>query len=176
MKKIILLLAVIFPFFSCSLKYDEEKSTAPEAPEFIFKNPVYSQYDNKQLAMRVSAEELEKYKKNSLVYAQKVLFERYDANSEIDTKGECGLLSADDNNGVYMLFDNINLFSKSFDADFHANFLKWNSKTEQLVGSARDTVRVEKKDGIIFGTGFSASGLSGNYKFNGTVTGELESE
>lgn len=176
MKKIILVLAVIFPFFSCSLKYDEETSTVTQAPEFIFTNPVYSQYDNKRLSMRVSADELEKYKNPSVVYAKTVLFERYDVNSEIDTKGQCGILSADENNGVYMLFDDINLFSKNFNADFHANYLKWNSKTEQLVGSARDTVRVEKKDGIIFGTGFAASGLSGNYKFNGTVTGELESK
>ena len=53
--------------------------------------------------------------------------------------------------------------------------LKWNSKTEQLIGGKGDMVQVEKEDAIIRGTDFSASGVSKSFSFRGTVTGEIES-
>lgn len=176
MKRIYFPLLVIFIFSSCSLKYDEGTAVSQDAPELIFSNPVVSRFENGKLNAKLSALAFERYKKNSVVYAQDVEFESYDSSNQIETSGKCGYLSMNQDSGQYMMFDSIQLFSKNYDASFYANYLKWNDESQQLTGSLRDTVRIEKSDGIIFGTGFSASALSGSFKFNGTVTGEMESE
>lgn len=176
MKRIYFPLLVIFIFSSCSLKYDEGTAVSQDAPELIFSNPVVSRFENGKLNAKLSALAFERYKKNSVVYAQDVEFESYDSSNQIETSGKCGYLSMNQDAGQYMMFDSIQLFSKNYDASFYANYLKWNDESQQLTGSQRDTVRIEKSDGIIFGTGFSASALSGSFKFNGTVTGEMESE
>ena len=54
--------------------------------------------------------------------------------------------------------------------------LKWNGKTEQLTGGRKDTVRVEKDGTVLYGTGFSASGVSKTFSFAGTVSGEIETK
>ena len=176
MKKILFLSFLIFSIFGCSLKYDEEAVSKDVTPEFIFENPSLVRVENGKKSVIVNAEKIEKYKSNSIFYASDVLFETFDRYDESDAKGSCGLLYADLDSQVFELFDGISLYSKEYDTTFHANVLKWDGKTEQLIGSKRDTVRVEKNDTIIFGTGFSASGISRTFHFNGTVTGEIESE
>ena len=54
--------------------------------------------------------------------------------------------------------------------------LKWNGKTEQLTGGRKDTARLEKEGTVIYGTGFSASGISKKFNFSGTVSGEIETK
>lgn len=176
MKKFIFLAFIGFSILGCSLKYDEETVSKDITPEFIFENPSLVRVEGGKKSVIVNAEKIEKYKSNSIFYASDVLFETFDNYGETDAKGICGLLYADLDSQVFELFDGISLFSKEYDTNFYANVLKWDGKTEQLIGSKRDTVRVEKNDTILFGTGFSASGVSSTFHFNGTVTGEIESE
>lgn len=176
MKKIFGVLILVFSFTGCSLKYDNEIVTKDKTPEFIFEKPALTRVENGKKTVIVGAEKIEKYKSNSVFYASDVNFETYDNQNTVEAKGDCGLLYANLDSEVYELFDDINLYSKSYNATFHANVLKWNGKNEQLIGSQRDTVRIEKDDTIMFGTGFSASGVSGTFRFNGTVTGEMKSE
>lgn len=176
MKKFSFLLIFVIFFSSCTLKYEEENQISSEAPELIFTKPVFTRFDNGKTVAQIQASELERYKTSSMVYASGVEFKSYNINGELSAEGNCGLLSADQKNGSYMLFDGIKLFSKEYEASFFANFLKWNEKNEQLIGSMRDTVRIEKDDMIVFGTGFSASKVSGTYKFFGTITGETEAK
>lgn len=176
MKKIFFLTFIAFSLFSCSLKYDEETVSKDVTPEFIFENPSLIRVEGGKKSVVVNAEKIEKYKSNSVFYASDVFFETFNQYEETDAKGSCGLLFADLDSQIYELFDGIALFSREYDTNFYANVLKWDGKTEQLIGSKRDTVRVEKNDTILFGTGFSASGVSSSFHFNGTVTGEIESE
>lgn len=166
----------IFLFIGCSLNYDDDSKKENNAPQFIFEKPIFSRYENQKLSLKISANTIERYKTNSSIFAQDLQFEQFNADQDLQTKGKCGLFSVDQNNGIYLLFDNIELFSKEHSANFFADYLKWNSNTEQLVGSKRDTVRIEKDDVIIFGTGFSASQISNTYKFSGTVTGTIETK
>ena len=54
--------------------------------------------------------------------------------------------------------------------------LKWNGNTEQLTGGRKDTARIEKDGAIIYGSGFSASGVSKSFSFSGSVSGEIETK
>lgn len=173
----VIFIFLTFAFCSCSLKYEEDEVlTKDKTPEFIFENPTLSRIEKGQKTVSVGAEKIEKYKSNSVYYASNVEFETYKNTNEVDAKGSCGLLYADLDSQNFELFDDISLYSKEYGASFYANVLKWDGKTEQMIGSKRDTVRVEKDDTILFGTGFSASGISGTFRFSGTVTGEMKSE
>jgi len=77
---------------------------------------------------------------------------------------------------IYELYDDIKLFNHSEETNFFANVLKWNAKTEQLTSGRGDMVQIEKDDAVIRGTGFSASGISKDFSFRGTVTGDIDAK
>lgn len=176
MKRFESLIFVTLLLSSCSLKYGEEVAYDDVNPQFVFGKTEFTRYENHEKKANVSAEKIEKYKKSDSVYAQNVRFVTYDSFGKGDSEGECGLLFADNSNGLYELYDSIRLFSQNYNASFYAKSLKFNSKNEQLVSGRGETVRIEKKDTVIYGSGFSASGVTGNYSFTGTVSGELSSE
>ncbi|MBP5569380.1 MAG: LPS export ABC transporter periplasmic protein LptC [Treponema sp.] len=160
----------------CSVKYGEEVRAEKSNPEFVFSNLIYSKYENNKLKTKLQAQQMEKYKSNSEIYATNITFESFDENAQPDTSGSCGYLFANPDSELYELYDNINISSKEYKANFSANSLKYNGKTEQLVGSKTDTVKIEKDDTVIYGTGFSASGLSDTFAFSGTVTGDIQTD
>ena len=184
MKRFESLIFVTLLLSSCSLKYGEEVAYDDVNPQFVFGKTEFTRYENHEKKANVSAEKIEKYKKSDSVYAQNgshFLLANLDTNNsnsfgKVDSEGECGLLFADNSNGLYELYDSIRLFSQNYNASFYAKSLKFNSKNEQLVSGRGETVRIEKKDTAIYGSGFSASGVTGNYSFTGTVSGELSSE
>jgi hypothetical protein len=92
------------------------------------------------------------------------------------TEGSCNFIGANTDSELYSLYGDIKLFSKEQNVNFFADELKWNGKTEQLVGGKSDTVRIEKDNTVIIGSGFAASGVSGNFSFSGSVSGDIETE
>lgn len=160
-------------FVSCSLKYAEEEITDDVNPQFVFSETQFTRYENTNKTAFLKAEQIEKYKKSDSVYAKDVNFVTFDKEACVDTQGECGYLMADNTNGLYELYDSIKFYSKEQNANFYAKGLKYNSKNQQLVSSRGDTIKIEKDDTVIYGSGFSASGISGSYSFTGMVSGEL---
>lgn len=175
MKKALFLLSLTFVFFSCSIKYEDVINTEEATPELVFQNTKMSRYENDKLTVEMKAELLEQYKNSTETYGKNLSFSAYDKEGQLSTQGSCGLIMADTDKELYELYDNIELINNSEKIKFFANVLKWNSKTEQLIGGKGDMVQVEKEDAIIRGTGFSASGVSKSFSFRGTVTGEIES-
>ena len=172
----ILFFAAAFSFFSCSLKYDDAINAEKTTPEYIFNQVKLVRYTNGQEDLRVQADNIEQYKNSSVTYGKNVKFTTYDKDHKLETEGSCGYLYADTDNGLYELYDGIKLFSSVQNTNFFADMLRWNNKTEQLTGGRRDTVRIEKDGTIIYGTGFSASGVSRKFSFAGTVSGEIEAK
>ena len=68
---------------------------------------------------------------------------------------------------------NIQVSSKEDNVKFYSDSLKWNAKTEQLTSGKSNTVKIEKDDATIYGSGFSASGVSKSFSFSGSVSGEI---
>jgi len=161
---------------ACSVKSEETVRAEDTNPEFVFSDLVYTKYEDKKVSVQLAADKMERYKSNQTIYAQNVTFDAYDENNEIKTSGSCGYMYANPDAEIYKLFDDIKISSKDYKADFSANSLEYNGNTEQLVGSKTDTVKIEKDDTIIYGTGFSASSLSDSFSFAGTVTGEIQTE
>lgn len=172
----VLVLACAISFFSCSLRYDDGVDAEKTTPEFIFNQAKLVRYRDAKEDVRVQAENIEQYKDSSITYGKNVKFTTYDKDHKLETEGSCGYLYADTDTELYELYDGIKLFSKVQNTNFFADMLRWNGKTEQLTGGRRDTVRIEKDGTIIYGTGFSASGVSKKFTFAGTVSGEIDAK
>lgn len=174
---------LIIAFFSimgcitaCSLKYDEIVNAEESNPEFVFNHAKLVRYEKAQEKVVVQADNIEQYKDSSITYGRNVKFLTYDQNHKLETEGSCGYLYADTDAEIYELYDGIKLFSNVQNTNFYADMLKWNGKTEQMTGGRRDTAKLEKDGTVIYGTGFSASGISKSFTFAGTVSGEIETK
>lgn len=172
----VLVFAAALSFFSCSLKYDDAVDAEKNTPEFIFNEAKLVRYKDGNEEVRVQAQNIEQYKNSSITYGKNVKFMTYDKDHKLETEGSCGYLFADTDSELYELYDGIKLFSSVQNTNFFADMLRWNGKTEQLTGGRRDTVRIEKDGTIIYGTGFSASGVSKKFSFAGTVSGEIDAK
>ncbi len=175
MKRMCLFCIFLFLSVSCSLKYSDEVKAENKNPEFVFSNTKVVRYTDKIKTTEIDAKKIEQYKDTNASYAQDVQFQTFNKESQVDMEGSCGLLMANTDSGLYELYDSIKLYSKEHNVNFFANVLKYNSKNEQLTGSRSDTVHIEKGGTVIYGSGFSASGINGEYSFSGTVSGEIES-
>ena len=167
---------LIFLSFSCSLKYSETVNAEETNPEFVFNHARLVRYENGNESVVVNADNIEQYKDSDITYGKNVTFTTYDDEQKIETEGYCGLLYADSEKELYELYDGIKLYNRSQNTNFFANMLKWNGKTEQLTGARRDTAKIEKEGTVIYGTGFSASGVSKTFSFAGTVSGQIEAK
>ena len=174
MKKQLSFLLLSFVFFSCSLKYDEMISVEDKIPEFVFTDLSLTRYEDYSKKVELKASELEQYKGSSESYVKNVDFTSYDDDKELATEGHCGLLMLDTDKEFYELYESIRLFSKSKEATVYAESLRWNSKNEQLISGRSSNVKIQKEDITIFGSGFSASGVSGDFSFTGTVSGSID--
>ena len=63
---------------------------------------------------------------------------------------------------------------KGQNVEIHAQNLRWDGKSEQLVSGSNDTVHIKKDNLELEGSGFSASGVSQSFHwskaFHGTIT------
>lgn len=174
----ILSLAVLFLLLcsSCSLKYDEASNAEETNPEFVFTHAKMIRYKNNAESVKLYAESIEQYKDSNKTYGKNVNFTTYDREQKVETEGSCGYVYADSDTEIYELYDGIKLYNKVQNTNFFTNMLKWNGKTEQLTGGKRDTAKIEKDGTVIYGTGFSASGVTKSFVFSGTVSGEIETK
>lgn len=163
-------------FTSCSVKFEEALNVEDSTPEFIFQNANMVRYENRVPKSELNAEIIEQYKDSPETFAKGVEFKSFNENGEIDTEGECGYLFTDTKSELYELYDDIKLFSHEQKTNFYADSLRWNSKSEQMIGGKNDMVRIEKEDTVIYGSGFSASGVSKTYSFSGSVSGDIETK
>ena len=172
----LLISAFLIFCISCSLKYDQTVNAEETNPEFVFTHAKMIRYKNSEESVKVFADSIEQYKDSDITYGKNVSFTTYDDEQKVETEGSCGFLYADSEKEIYELYDGIKLYNKAQNTNFFANMLKWNGKTEQLTGGKRDSARIEKDGTVIYGTGFSASGVSKTYSFSGTVSGEIEAK
>ena len=173
MKKIFFVLVLALSTISCSIKYQDSFNAENSVPEFKFEESELTRYEKRKMTVSFSAQELEQYKKSSESFAKNIEFTSFDDNGEVSVQGTCGLLSANTDTETYLLFDNINVYSKKEATTFTSDSLRWDAKTEQLTSGRLDTVKIKKDDATIYGTGFSSSGIDKTFRFSGTVSGEI---
>ena len=169
----------LFPFIAvclvsaCSLDYGKSVNVEDAVPEFRFTDAHFSRYEDNKATMEIAAERIEQYKSDGSSYARKAVFKSYGDDGELKTEGTCNFLSADTKKELYIMFDDISLLLHSQDMKVFADALKYDGNNEQITSGRDDEVSVEKKDTVITGRGFSASGVSKTFSFLTQVTGDI---
>ena len=175
-RRIVLAIQTVFfsaLLISCSLNYDEQVKSEGVVPEFTFTNAKFSRYEGKKKSMELDAESLEQYKSDSASFAKNATFRTWKKDGTLETEGKCILLGLNTNDKIYTMFNDIILKNFEQELEIHAQNLKWDGATEQLVSGKNDTVRIKRGDLELEGKGFSASGLSKSFSFSQRVNGTI---
>lgn len=168
----ILLSAIFFAIFAgCSVDYGTVSDSEDSVPELMLDDARFSRIEKGQTTAQVSSERLEEFKGSGKVFAQKIQFETKNADGETTATGKAGLMRADTDAELYEFFEGIEIRSETHNVNISGESLKWNGKTEQLVGERGKEITI-KKDGIsLSGQDFSASAVSEQFSFGAEVHG-----
>jgi len=171
-RQIFLIFTILFSF-SCSLNYKNSENSESSIPEFSFKNAAYTKYENSKKSVSLTASQLEQYKSDNAVFAKDASFQTFDDKGQDETKGQCELISADTKKELYTLYGNIELDLPKQEMQISAQSLKFNKKSEQITSGSYDEVTLRKKDVLMEGHSFSASGVSKSFSFADAVEGTI---
>lgn len=173
LKKIYFLFPIII-LSGCSLKYGMTVYDESSIPEFSFDNAKFTRYENNKISMQLDAERLEQYNSGRSMYAKNVSFKTINNEGNAETEGTCGLISVDNNKEQYIMYDQIQINNIKEELQISADSLKWNGKSEQLTSGKNEMVTIKQKNTTMYGSGFSASGVSKKYAFTGVVSGTIK--
>lgn len=164
--------AIFFAIFvGCSVDYGTLSETEDFVPELMLDNAKFSRIEQGQTTAQVSSERLEKFKGSGKVFAQNIQFETKDTNGETSATGKAGLMSADTDAELYEFFGGIEIQSETHNVRIFGESLKWNGKTEQLVGERGKEITIEKDGMSLSGKDFSASAVSEQFSFGTEIRG-----
>lgn len=154
------------------------KSAASEdsVPEFVFNDAAFLRVEGGKKKTVIKASKLEQYKTDSVSFAENASFKTYDDSGKEKVLGKCVLISADIDNGIFVMLGNIELDLPSDNIKIIAESLKMNKKTEQIVSRSGSSVLLQKDGVEISGKGFCASGASKSYAFMQNVSGSIDTE
>lgn len=168
---------LLLTFFSCSLSYRTQTNDAEEnVPDLTFSGTNFTRYEDTRKTVVFTADKIEQYNDGTTMYAKNMSFSIFDKDGKEDSSGSCNLMSANTGKGIYELFDNIEIKNNSREILLKANALRWNEKTEQIIGSTTDTVSLIKNNTTLAGKSFSASAVSNSFSFGGNVAGKVVTE
>ena len=179
-----LLLLALWGLFlcSCSLTYQSQEPEVAHVPELVFSQARYVSYQDGKVSLVLEAAVLEQYQKDGALYGSQVHFSTYNDEEKLSAEGSCQLISADSSSERYALLGQVEITSFDENLTLHTQSLSWDGKTQQLITDAQDTLELKKGTAQeaapstsieLTGSGFSASGVTGNFQFTGAVSGKI---
>ncbi len=185
-----LLAIVIFFLIGCSLDYGQLKEDDSWAPEFIFNAVHMIKIKSGKKDSEIQAVQMEQYRDMDAVFAKGVRFTVYNDEGKIAVEGTCGLLSADNDNDMYILSEQVRVRSYEQDLQIESTTLRWNNQTEQLTNAKDEAITIiaglknqdpayahpEKESDTVLtmtGYGLAASGVSKAYTVYNRIEGTI---
>lgn len=174
---IYLICASIILFLSaCSLNYGKDAGLEESVPEIIFEDVDFSRYEEGKKSILLQGKKLEQYKSSGKIFAKDVDFKMLNNEGDATSSGNCGLLVANNSEKTYLLLNGLDIHNIEKNITISAEDLLWNTETEQLTGTKEGIVSVKKGDTLITGKGFSASGISGKFRFISSIKGYFKDD
>ena len=171
---IIPLLVFLFVLLqSCSLNYGNESENDSAYPEFTFYSTTLVRYENARQTVKMSADQIEKYRSSTSTYAKNASFSTWDDFGKKENEGKCSLLKADTDEKQYTLLDGIKLKSLSQGFEIEATSLFYDGKNEEMISGKNELVVLTRDNLQMEGRGFSASGVDKSFSFIGKVDGSI---
>ena len=167
---------------SCSLNYQSEVAEVAHVPELVFSQARYVNYQEGRVSMVLEAAVLEQYQEDGALYGSQVHFSTYNDEGKLSAEGSCQLISADSSNEQYALLGQVEIKSFEENLILQTQSLSWDGKIQQLVTGLQDTLEITRgatqeeatSTSIeLVGSGFSASGVTGNFQFASAVSGKI---
>ena len=126
---------------ACSLVYRQD-ITEDEESEIAISDLVMITVKNGKKERSVTAKQMEQYRKDTVIYAEDVVFTLYDKNEQTETEGRAASLKSE-NNEILYFSDGVELTSYKEDVHIEAQHLKVDTKLEQLTSSREDTIVIQ---------------------------------
>lgn len=161
---------------SCSVNYDNIYETEGTVPELMLDDAVFKRIKDSKVSSEIQSERLEEFKDSGKVLAKNIQFETKNDDGKVNSFGRAGIMKADTKKEIYEFFGGIHIEAPERGVKIDGESLKWNGKTEQLVGEKGKTLSIEKDGIILRGQGFSASAISESFNFASSVSGEYRDE
>lgn len=156
---------------SCSVNYDNIYETEGTIPELMLDDAVFKRVKDGKATSQIQSERLEEFKESGRVLAQNIQFETKNDDGKVNSFGSAGIMNADTKSEVYEFYNGIHIEAPERGVTIDGESLRWNGKTEQLVGQKNSPLTI-KKDGVtLTGHGFSASAISESFNFASNVGG-----
>lgn len=156
---------------SCSVNYDNIYETEGTIPELMLDDAVFKRVKDGKATSQIQSERLEEFKESGRVLAQNIQFETKNGDGKVNSFGRAGIMNADTKSEVYEFYNGIHIEAPERGVTIDGESLRWNGKTEQLVGQKNSPLTI-KKDGVtLTGHGFSASAISESFNFASNVGG-----
>lgn len=181
-KKLHILVCAALFLGGCSVEYSTVYENEDFIPELMLDEAAFSRTEQGRTTTLVTSERLEEFKNSGKILAQEIQFETKNNSGDTTATGSAGLMSADTQKEIYEFYNGIKIESKTHNVKITGQSLKWNGKTEQLIGERSKEITIEKDGASLSGQGFSASAVSEQFSFasevHGTYTdkGEAEAE
>ena len=173
-------LAAIFFFsfaaLSCSVNYDNIYETEGTIPELMLDEAVFKRVKDGKPSSQIQSQRLEEFKDSGKVLAQNIQFETKNDDGKVNSFGSAGLMKADTKKEVYEFFNGIHIEAPERGVTIDGESLRWNGKTEQLVGEKTKPLTIMKDGVSLTGHGFSASAISESFNFASMVYGSYKDE
>lgn len=162
---------------SCSLSYITEEKSTEVIPELVFENLTFYRVEEAQTAFILQAQALEQYKNENSFYGNGITFTALYKDGSIDTMGKAARIQGNQNDNTYTLFDGAQFEQIREALRISGNNFRWNADTQVLISGAQDEVHIfqEKNQLNVTGRGFSANGITMEYRFEQNVSGSMTS-
>lgn len=161
---------------ACSVNYDNIYETEGTIPELMLDDAVFKRIKDGKINSQIQSGRLEEFKDSGKVLAREIQFETKNDDGKVNSFGSAGLMKADTKKEIYEFFNGIHIEAPERGIEIDGESLRWNGKTEQLVGEKGKSLTI-KKDGIsLSGKGFSASAVSESFSFASSVYGNYKDE
>ncbi len=161
---------------ACSVNYDNIYETEGTIPELMLDEAVFKRVKDGKATSQIQSERLEEFKDSGKVLAQNIQFETKNDDGKVNSFGKAGIMKADTKKEVYEFFNGIHIEAPERGVTIDGESLRWNGKTEQLVGERGKPLTI-KKDGVtLSGHGFSASAISESFNFATSVSGNYRDD
>ncbi len=156
---------------SCSVNYDTVYETEGTVPELMLDDAVFSRVRDSKSVAEIQSKRLEEFKDGGVVLAKDIQFTTKTDGGEVSSFGSAGLMKADPQKEVYEFFNGIKIEAPEKGLVIEGESLRWNGKSEQLVGERGKPLTIKKDGMTLRGSGFSASAVSQSFSFSSNVSG-----
>ena len=157
---------------SCSVNYDNVYETEGTVPELMLDGAVFKRVKDSKVSSEIQSKRLEEFKDSGRVLARDIHFETKNDDGKVNSFGSAGIMKADTKKEVYEFFEGIHIEAPERGVKIDGESLRWNGKTEQLVGEKNKVLTIQKDGITLRGMGFSASAVSESFNFASSVSGE----